>query len=139
MSVFEYRIVPAPERARKIKGAKTPEARFSATLEEELNDLAADGWEYLRTETFAVEERAGLASRKTVERQVMVFRRPIASAEPVQVEPRIAAEAEPHAAEPPADLPQAERSGSGPRILGRPLPPVTRFPKSPNRNEDPSG
>lgn len=126
MSGYSYRIVPAPERARKVRGAKTPEAKFAATLEEDLNALAEDGWEFLRTETFPVEERAGFTGRKTVERRVMVFRRPLG-------EP-----AEPASFASASALSQPERETfatapeplRGPRILGRPVPPVTRLPRA---------
>lgn len=64
MPVYTYKIVPAPERARKIKGAKGPEARFAATLEEDMNAHAEDGWEFVRTETFPVEERSGFMEKR---------------------------------------------------------------------------
>jgi len=123
MPGFTYRIVPAPERARKIKGVKSPEARFATTLEDDLNALGEDGWEFVRTETFPVEERSGFTGKKTVERRVMVFRKSLA--EPVAAEPAAplhpAGEPEPRAPDTP---PEEQR---GPRILGRPVPPVTRL------------
>ena len=41
---YEYRIVPAPEKGEKLKGASA-EARFAAAVERVLNDMAARGWE----------------------------------------------------------------------------------------------
>jgi hypothetical protein len=128
MPGYNYRIVPAPERARKVKGAKTPEARFAATLEEDLNTLGEDGWEFVRTETFSVEERSGFTGKKSVNRCMMVFRKPLA--EPAVAEAPVAL----RAAEPPEpelrEAPAAENRG--PRILGRPVPPVTRLRRSPD-------
>lgn len=75
MSQFEYKVIPAPAKSRKTKGANTAEARFAATLNESLNEQGADGWEFLRSETLPVEERQGLTGTKTVFRTMLVFRR----------------------------------------------------------------
>ncbi|MEL7460861.1 MAG: DUF4177 domain-containing protein [Pseudomonadota bacterium] len=134
MPGFEYKIVPAPDRARKIKGAKGPEARFAATLEEALNTLGADGWEFVRTEMFKTSERAGLTGKKSVDRQVMVFRKPLP--EPVHVAPAPAPEPAPvHTPEPAPDAaaedpPVFASDARGPRILGRPVPPLSRSPEA---------
>ena len=79
---FEYKVVPAPTRGRKAKGVKTPADRFARALEDTINELAAEGWEYQRTDTLPAEERAGLTSKVTVYHNLLVFRRPVnASAE----------------------------------------------------------
>ena len=67
MPGYEYKIVPAPDRAKKIRGVKGPEARFAATLEDSLNTLGAEGWEFVRTEVISVEERAGLTGKMSIE------------------------------------------------------------------------
>ena len=41
---YEYKILPAPTKGQKAKGLKAPEARFANTLEECLNEQAAEGW-----------------------------------------------------------------------------------------------
>lgn len=74
---FEYRIVPAPTKGVKTKGIKTPEDRFAKTLEEVLNEMAAEGWEYQRAETLPSLERSGLTSTTTEWRNVLVFRKMI--------------------------------------------------------------
>ncbi|RME16984.1 MAG: DUF4177 domain-containing protein, partial [Alphaproteobacteria bacterium] len=76
---FEYKVVPAPTRARRVKGAKTPADRFAQTLAEAMNALAADGWEYLRADTLPQEQRKGLTGRVTVFQTMLVFRRPLAA------------------------------------------------------------
>lgn len=126
MPGFEYKIVPAPDRAKKIRGAKGAEARFAATLEETLNEHGSDGWEFVRSEVFSVEERAGLTGKKTVDRQVMVFRKPLP--EPAEPAPAPAVETEdvpeqPHEIE---AQPEFSHDGRGPKILGRPIPPMSR-------------
>lgn len=80
--IYEYRVVPAPEKGTKAKGVKAPEDRFALMLEDMMNQFAADGWEYQRAETLPSHERAGLTSSTTVFRNVLVFRRPVEQAAP---------------------------------------------------------
>ena len=72
---FEYKVVPAPTRGRKAKGVKTPADRFARALEDTINELAAEGWEYQRTDTLPAEERQGLTGRTTIYQNMLVFRR----------------------------------------------------------------
>jgi len=133
MTSYTYKTVPAPERARKIRGVKTPEDRFAATLEEDMNALGAEGWEFVRTECFTVEERTGLTGKKSVERRVMIYRKAVQEvtpeAEPVQLRPAEAPTPRPAPAEP-----EVTR---GPRILGRPVPPVTRLKREASLRSEP--
>jgi hypothetical protein len=76
---FEYKVVPAPLRGTKAPGVKTNEDRFALSLETAMNDLAADGWEYLRADTLPSEQREGLMSKTTVYQNMLVFRRAKAS------------------------------------------------------------
>jgi len=82
MTQFEYRVIPAPVRGIKARGARTPEDRFALALAEVMNDLGRDGWEYLRCDTLPSEERTGLTGRTTVYRNMLVFRRSVAAAAP---------------------------------------------------------
>lgn len=85
MQEFEYSAIPAPMRSDKVKGAKTPTDRYAVTLTDAINQMAADGWEYLRAETLPSEERSGLTGRTTVFHNVLIFRRPLAAARPGMV------------------------------------------------------
>lgn len=76
MPVFEYKVVPAPTKGQKAKGVRKPEERFSYALQELMNDLSREGWEYQRAETLPSIERAGLTGSTTEWRNVLVFRRP---------------------------------------------------------------
>jgi hypothetical protein len=80
MGGVEYRVVPAPKRGVKAKGAKTGEERFAAALSEVMNALGAEGWDYVRSDVLPCEERQGLTGRATVYHTVMVFRRAVAEA-----------------------------------------------------------
>lgn len=108
-SRFEYTAVPAPARGEKSRAAKTPGERFAVSLTTVLNDMAAQGWEYVRAETLPSEERSGLTSRVTVWHNLLIFRREAPAATVVT----------PVAAAPPAALPE-------------PTPPVAPAPETPD-------
>lgn len=72
---YEYKVVPAPTRGVKAKGAKTAEDRFALALEVAMNTLSDDGWEYLRADTLPSEQREGLMSKTTVFQNMLIFRR----------------------------------------------------------------
>lgn len=74
---FEYKVLPAPARGQRGKGVKGADGKFANALEQLMNQMGRDGWEYQRAETLPSEERAGIASKTTVFRNVLVFRRPI--------------------------------------------------------------
>lgn len=83
MSHYEYRVIAAPARGVKAKGIKSAEARFSNALEQMMNAMASEGWEYQRAETLPSTERSGLTSTTTTWRNVLVFRRLQAQETPV--------------------------------------------------------
>lgn len=70
----EYKVVPAPEKAHKVRGLKGP-ALFARAVEDLMNELAADGWTYLRADTLPQEERSGLTNKTTTYRNLLVFQR----------------------------------------------------------------
>ena len=80
MSTYQYRVVPAPTKGLKAKGIKGLEARFSITIEDLMNEMGAQGWEYQRAETLPSVERSGLTGSTTEWRNVLVFRKPRDSA-----------------------------------------------------------
>lgn len=82
MPNYQYKVVPAPTKGTKAKGVKTAESRFALSVEDVLNQMGRDGWEYLRAELLPSEERSGLTGSTTNWRNVLVFRR----AQPTVVE-----------------------------------------------------
>lgn len=76
--VYEYKVIPAPEKGRKARGVRKPEDKFALAVQESMNEMAQLGWEFLRSETLPNTERTGLTRRTTTERSVLVFRREIA-------------------------------------------------------------
>lgn len=83
MRKFEYKAVPAPKTGTKAKGVKGTEHRFALSLTNALNELANDGWEYVRAETLPVTERKGLTGSQQSYQNVLIFRKPTAAALPL--------------------------------------------------------
>lgn len=104
---YEYQVIPAPTRGLKVKGLKAPEARFAYAMQEVLNEMAADGWEFLRAETLPSTERSGLTSSTTVFRNLLVFRRP-ATGEEVEPAEELYEEPEEPEAEPEPETAEEE-------------------------------
>lgn len=81
MPSHEYRVVPAPRRGVKVKGVRTPEDRFAHAIEAEMNRMAAEGWEFVRSDTLPSEQKRGWFSRPVmVSQTLLVFRRELAEA-----------------------------------------------------------
>ena len=77
---YEYKCVGAPERPKRVRGAKTGSDRLAVAMEEIIQDEAVDGWEYMRTDLVPVIEKSGVLSRAhEVHRAVLVFRRGLAA------------------------------------------------------------
>ena len=75
MAAYEYMVIPAPTKGVKAKGIKTVEGRFALALQDVMNKMGVDGWEYQRAETLPSVERSGLTGSTTNWRHVLVFRR----------------------------------------------------------------
>ena len=77
MSHYDYKVVPAPKRAKKVKGVRAAEELFALTLTEAINEVARQGWEYVRAEHMPAEASRGwFRSALAGEQTVLVFRRP---------------------------------------------------------------
>ncbi len=81
MQRFEYKVIPAPKRGEKARGVKTTEDRFAYALTVLMNDLGAEGWDYVRADALPCEERTGFTGTKTTFQNVLVFRRVLAAVE----------------------------------------------------------
>lgn len=102
MQRFEFKVIPAPKRGEKARGVKTTEDRFALALTNLMNQLGAEGWDYVRADALPCEERVGFTGSKTTFQNVLVFRRVISGGEaegqssarlllqePVQATPRL--------------------------------------------------
>ncbi|MEM7471395.1 MAG: DUF4177 domain-containing protein [Pseudomonadota bacterium] len=81
MPIYEYRAVPAPRKGKSDKGVKGNTAKFANAITHLMNDMAAQGWDYLRADTLPCEERQGLTSKVVKYHSMLVFRRAVESAE----------------------------------------------------------
>lgn len=88
MASFEYKVIPAPRKGLKAKGVKTSDGRLALAIEDIMNEMGAQGWQYLRADTLPVEERSGLTGKSTTFQHLLVFTRELAeAAEPAEAEP----------------------------------------------------
>lgn len=116
MTGYNYKTIAAPRRLKKVKGVKGQGALLAHSVEELIAVEAAQGWEYLRADTFLVEAKGGMFSKPVVtERAVLVFRKPIAvqmaqpvAAQPVQPAPQPAPAPAPQPVVQPAPAPQQQ-------------------------------
>lgn len=116
MTGYNYKTIAAPRRLKKVKGVKGQDALLAHSVEELIAVEAAQGWEYLRADTFPVEAKGGMFSKPVVtERAVLVFRKPIAvqmaqpvAAQPVQPAPQPAPAPAPQPVVQPAPAPQQQ-------------------------------
>ena len=87
MPLYEYKVIPAPRRGEKTRGAKTTSERFAQALATVMNDLGREGWEYQRADTLPCEERVGLTGKATAFHNMLVFRRALAAQPADQTRP----------------------------------------------------
>jgi hypothetical protein len=126
MQQYEYKVVPAPQRGEKVRGARTTADRFAAALMTVMNDLGRDGWEYLRADTLPCEERVGLTGKSSSFLHMLVFRRPVvapgSTGQPDQMTPEALEPDRP--AIPRTKLHAIAPEGTAPRVapFARPVP-----------------
>ncbi|MEP5762138.1 MAG: DUF4177 domain-containing protein [Litoreibacter sp.] len=94
MSGFEYKVVAAPRKGVSAKGIKGSDGKFANALTKLMNEMSADGWYYLRSDTLPCDERQGLTGKTTKYHAMLVFQRPRVEApvappveEPKQIAP----------------------------------------------------
>ena len=160
MPTYEYKVVPAPTRGVKARGIKTPEARFANSVEQVLNQMGADGWEYQRAELLPSDERTGLTGSTTNWRNVLVFRRALGG-DVSQFQPRVldlpdddgTEPGEPVGAFVPAPSVEPPATGEPPRLVATPerglsdseekelrvVAGMTSLPKDPGRHKTGEG
>ena len=79
MPRYEYKVVPAPRKGEKSRLAKATPDRFALALTTLMNQLGAEGWEYLRADALPCDERVGLTGNKTTFLNMLIFRRDVAA------------------------------------------------------------
>ena len=91
MPRYEYKVVPAPRKGEKTRLAKTTPDRFALTLTVLMNQLAGDGWDYLRADALPCDERAGLTGTRTTFQNMLIFRREVQAVAEQPQAPRLTA------------------------------------------------
>jgi len=129
MPRFEYRVIPAPRKGNRVKGLKSTEDRFAATLADLMNEAGREGWEYVRSDTLPVDERQGLTGHSTSWQTMLVFRRTLAESAasglvPLEVVPR-----PPAPQPPPVDPAPAPAPPPGPVLRAPTGPPEASAPQ----------
>lgn len=92
MRTYEYLAVPAPTTGIKAKGAKSTSERFAVAMTDAINEMAAEGWQYVRAETLPCEERKGLTGTQTSFQNVLIFRRELSRVGAAEEAPVVKAE-----------------------------------------------
>ena len=111
MTQYDYKVVPAPRRAKKMRGIRGAEELFAHTLTDAINEVARQGWEYVRAERLPAEAPRGwFRSGAAGEQTVLVFRRAREG-----MGPRIAASHEPETDVAPVAHVPAGACGATPR------------------------
>lgn len=74
MPNLTYKVVPAPSKGRRGSGVKGVDGRYANALEMVLNEMAEQGWSYVRAESLPSHDRVGM-TRRVVEtyQNVLVF------------------------------------------------------------------
>ncbi len=76
MKGIEYKVVPAPRRARSVRGVKGKAEQFARNLQDIITEEARGGWEYVRADLIPCEEKPGFFSRRQeIHRAMLVFRK----------------------------------------------------------------
>ncbi|PID35913.1 MAG: DUF4177 domain-containing protein [Rhodobacterales bacterium] len=74
---FEYIAKPAPTKGTKARGVRSSADRLALSVTNAINEMAAQGWQYLRVDTLPVEERSGLTGKVTTYQNLLIFQREI--------------------------------------------------------------
>lgn len=76
--LFEYEVVPAPTKPKRVPGLSKDNERVAHELAEIFNEMAEDGWEYIRADTINIDNVTGISGNIPVAHTLLVFRRPLA-------------------------------------------------------------
>ncbi len=78
MERYEYQVVKTPSKSTKYKGMEKGADTFAQTLMDGMNELARDGWQFVRTEVM-MEERRSIFGNSRVNHDYMIYRRSLRS------------------------------------------------------------
>lgn len=122
MARYEYKTVSAPTRGEKARGLNSAEDRLAAAFERLLNRMAAEGWEFLRTERLPAEEKSAFGRATSIEAHLVIFRR---LANEDAASPKM-----------PLVLEEGRKIGPAPRLGDTPAAPAPRLGPASKRESD---
>ncbi|TFL16782.1 DUF4177 domain-containing protein [Jannaschia formosa] len=73
--IYEFTVVPAPAKAERAEGLKTDAERMAATWTQLLNEMALDGWDYVRADHLPNDTSRDLTGTAPKTMTLLVFRR----------------------------------------------------------------
>ncbi|MEM1272665.1 MAG: hypothetical protein AAGF88_02550 [Pseudomonadota bacterium] len=77
MSRYEFTVIPAPTRVRKLTDLTKGQDKFCATITDILTDMGLEGWDFMGAETLPYTRRRFIIFWQNAERTCLVFRREI--------------------------------------------------------------
>lgn len=77
MSSYEFMVVPAPQKVRKLTGLEKDQDKFCATITDVITDQGLNGWEFMSVEVMPQRSRIMGLFPTTRMRSCLMFRREI--------------------------------------------------------------
>ncbi|MEZ7813111.1 MAG: hypothetical protein ACI9O0_000861 [Paracoccaceae bacterium] len=74
---YEYKVVAMPEQAAKTAGLRGKANQFAQTVNNMMNAVGREGWEYQGLEVLSYQSRTWYGSKTNHDHTVMLFRRPL--------------------------------------------------------------
>lgn len=75
--LYEYDVVPAPKKPMRIAGVTREDERVAYDLAALFDDMAVDGWEYVRADVIHIDDVTGISGNVPKTHTLLVFRRPM--------------------------------------------------------------
>lgn len=73
--IYEFLVLPAPIKGERAEGLRTDADRMAGTLTTLFNDMALDGWDYVRADTVPNESSKDPTGTAPKTMTLLVFRR----------------------------------------------------------------
>lgn len=75
--MYEYDVVPAPKKPMRVQGISREDERVAYELSALFNDMAIEGWEYVRADAIHIDDVTGISGNVPKTHTLLVFRRPL--------------------------------------------------------------
>jgi len=75
MERFEYKLIKVPQKSNRYSGLKDLNDSFALTLMDSINDVAKDGWQFLRKEVLTETKWPSFFGQRTTSHEYLIYRR----------------------------------------------------------------